>query len=101
MDEEKETPAEEPVTEDSGEGDKPKEITAIRQANEAAERLEAANKKQEELLGKQEEMIAEQRLGGNTEAGAPAPEQAKLTDTEYAEKVERGEASPLADDGFI
>lgn len=44
-------------------------IGMIDRAIEAAERLEAANRKQEELLMRQEELMAKQALGGYSEAG--------------------------------
>ncbi len=102
MDEEKETKEEESKpTEDTGEGDKPATTPVIDNANEAAERLEAANKKQEELINKQEELDAKRRLGGGSEAGQqPVPEK-KLTDIEYCEALQRGEVNPMKEDGFI
>ena len=44
----------------------------IARANAAADRLEAANKKHEALLNRQEALIVEKTLSGNAEAGQPA-----------------------------
>lgn len=44
-------------------------LSVVENANKAAERLEAANAKQEELLSRQENLMAEQALGGQTIAG--------------------------------
>jgi hypothetical protein len=60
----------------------------ISQANAAAARLEQANIKMEELIGKQEKMQVQQLLGGKTDAGAPPKEE---TPEEYAKKVMGGE----------
>lgn len=54
-----------------------------------AERLEAANKKQEELLLRQERIMAENLLGGTVNAGQK-PVKKELSDKEYAEKVLAG-----------
>jgi len=78
-----------------------KELPAVKAAREQAERIEAANKKTEELLERQENLLAQQSLGGQTETGAPMPKAAPISDKEYAEKIMRGEANPLKDDGLI
>ncbi len=60
-------------------------MSKIDRANEAAERLERANKKHEALLDRQEEMQVEKTLGGKAEAGDT---QKKEDDPEeYARKV--------------
>ena len=92
---------EEPTTEDSGEGDKPKSTAPIDDANEAAERLEQANKKKETLLDREEALMVQARLSGRAEAGTVPEKPKKLTDTEYAEALERGEVNPLKEDGLI
>jgi hypothetical protein len=64
------------------ETEKPKEIEKkpevasqlILQANEAAVRIEQANARTEQLLRKQEELIAIQQLGGKAEAGTSLPQ---------------------------
>ena len=59
--------------------------TMIDKANIAAARLEAANKKQEELLARQEALRVEETLGGKADAGTPIP--TEETDADYAKKV--------------
>ena len=70
-------------------------LSPIEQANKAAERLEAANKAQEELLLRQEKLIAEARLGGKTFLSGKE-EKKEETDEEYAMKVRNGQINPLA-----
>ena len=94
MDEE-ETQAETKSETDSGDGDKPKNASLVDGAYAAAERIEAANKKQEELIQRQEELIAKQMLAGRTEAGQVKEKPKEETPEEYAEKIRRGEVNPL------
>ncbi len=56
--------------------------TLIESTNAAAERLEAANKKQEELLERQELMQAQARLSGKALAGTP-PEPEETEDEKW------------------
>lgn len=49
----------------------------IKEANETAERLEAANKEHAKLLEKQEKLAIEAKLGGKAEAGMPSKEEEK------------------------
>ena len=63
------------------------------------EELKAKNlEKEEKLLARKESL---QALGGQSPAGTKPAKPAKLTDTEYAEALERGEVNPLKEDGFI
>jgi len=99
MDEEK-TKEELPTT-NSKDGDKPKTINLYEQTNNATERLEIANAKTEELLNRQEELYQNQKLAGRAEAGEVAPAKKEMTDTEYAEALQRGEVNPLKEDGIF
>lgn len=81
MKEEKKTP---PAEETPSE-----EIDAIAKANEASERLEAANKEARTLALKLQTAKAEQQLGGSTEAGTTKPKEE--TPEEYAQRVIKGE----------
>lgn len=63
----------------------------IDKANLAALRLEEANKKKEELLGREETLMAKRILGGTAEAGGQAPEKKEETPEEYTKKVMSGE----------
>lgn len=64
-----------------------------------AEELKAKNlEKEEKLLTRKESINA---LGGQSPAGTKPETPAELTDTQYAEALERGEVNPLKEDGFI
>ena len=58
--------------------------SVIQRAAEAAERLELANKKQEELMNRQEALMAQNLLGGKSAAGSVADKPKELTEEEYA-----------------
>jgi len=60
--------------------------TMVRDANEAAERLEKANQEKASLLAREERLLVEKSLGGSAEAGKP-PEPKKDSDEDYAKKV--------------
>ncbi len=85
---------------DSDEGSKPEVYKPIEDANLAAKRMEDANKEKRALLDREEELVAKRALGGTTEAGQQ-PVKKEISDVEYANKVDRGEANPLKDDGII
>ena len=80
----KKDPKEEAPAEEQPAAPAAKSTPMIDAANEAAERLEKANKKNEELISKQEALAVEKTFGGEAEAGAPAKEE---TPEEYAKKV--------------
>ena len=104
MDEEKqEEKKEEPevTTPDKDEGDKPTTTPLIDIANAAAERMEEANKETAKLIARQEELEQRKALGGRSDAGQVPEKPKELTDTEYAEALQRGEVNPLKEDGFI
>ena len=84
--------------ENTGDGNKPQTTSFVDRAVETAERLEQANKQTEELLNRQEQLFARQRLGGFSDAGVQAPQEKKETPEEYADKFRRGEVNPLEDD---
>ena len=73
------------ANEDSDNGDIPKEVSSIERANKAAERLEAANKENERLLAREEELRADAKLDGKSDAGVV--EKKEETDTEYAQRM--------------
>ena len=66
----------------------------------AAEELKKQNDRKERLLNREEQLEAHRILGGRAEAGHQVTSDVE-TDEAYAEKVKRGEANPLKDDGFI
>ena len=85
-------------------GDK-EEQAIVRAAKDAAtiakeaEELKAKNLDKEEKLLERKEAL--NSLGGISPAGtAPIPN-APLTDTQYAEALERGEVNPLKEDGIL
>lgn len=62
----------------------------IDQANSAAERTEAANKKSEELLARLEAAAAIERLEGKASAGLPQ-EPAVESPQDYAKRILKGQ----------
>ena len=62
-----------------------KPIGLIDTAKATAERIEAANKRTEELMNRLEELMAKQLLAGNSDAGQPAPKEE--TPEEYAKRI--------------
>lgn len=82
-------------------GDKPKVPQVTLDANAAAERLEKATAEQKAENNRTEELMAQKKLGGGSEAGKPALEKKEMTDTEYAEALQQGKVNPLKEDGFI
>ncbi len=84
-----ETKEEIKATTDTGEGDKPKTTPLIDIANQAAERMENANKETARLQEVQAERDQRVALGGSTEAGQTV-EKKEDTPEEYTEKVMSG-----------
>jgi len=71
----------------------------VEQAKAENDRKAELLKQELELQERKEKLHAEQMVGGR--AGlAVAEKPKKLTDTEYAEALERGEVDPLREDGF-
>lgn len=99
--EETEEEPEESPPKNTDEGGESKTTALIDKANAAAERMEKANEKREALLKRKEEIEAKRVLGGKSTAGIPPVKKEPLSDTEYAEALERGEVNPLKEDGFI
>lgn len=85
-------------SDDTGKGDKPKELSTAEQLDAKIERLEKANEEARSITA---EAKAKEAIAGSTEAGQEAPKPKKLTDIEYAEALERGEVNPLKEDGFL
>ena len=86
---------------DPDKGNKYETTPLIERARVEREKLDEANKKKEELLNREEAIMAKRALGGGSEAGSAPEKPKKLTDEEYAEAVEKGEANPLKEDGYI
>ena len=79
----------------------PNQPTSLYDKTEAiVTRQEEANKKTEELLGRQETLHANQRLAGTSGGQVIPKETEQISDKEYADKFIKGEANPLAEDGI-
>ena len=98
---EKEAEEEESATVDTGKGNKYETTPVIERAREERERMEKATEAQKLENDRSEQIMAKSALGGET-SGRPQEEKPKeLTDTEYAEALERGEVNPLKEDGLV
>ena len=60
-------------------------------AIEIVKMQQEANAKKEELLNREEALMARKALGGNSEAGQTAPEPTPETDEEFTERAMNGE----------
>lgn len=87
---EQETKEEKQPTSDTGEGSKPEADGLVGTANAAAERLEAANKKAEELLQRREEVAARELLGGTADAGAAPVKKEPVSAEQFAKDFQEG-----------
>lgn len=67
-----------------------KTVDLIAQAQMAAERLEKANMKHEELLKNMTLLESRKILGGQSQAGTVEPEKKVETPAEYAKRMLRG-----------
>ena len=75
-------------TTDNNEG---KPISIIERADKAAQRIELANAELRKLLDEQEIVMAQQKLGGKTDAGQIPPTPTEETAREYSRKLLNGE----------
>ena len=80
----------EKATDTKDAGDKPKADDEVESEDPRDERIEELQRKVDVL-----------ERSGKAEAGLKEPEKPKETDEEYADRVARGEANPLKDDGFV
>ena len=101
MDEEIKTETTELSTGDSGEGNQPEESKEIAKLRKENERMEKQIEKKKKLIAERKAMENTETLSGRAEAGMIPPKPEKESDEAYADKVARGEANPLKDDGFI
>lgn len=82
--EEEEEQVKEKKEEENGGNPDPASVSAIQVAEKLAERIDAGNKKAEEILVRQEKLAALNMLGGSSNAGqAPPPK--KTEDEKWAE----------------
>ena len=68
----------------------------IERARQEREKLDAANTKKEELLNREEEIMAKRALGGVTELAAASVEK-KETDAEFFDRVKKDGINLLKD----
>jgi hypothetical protein len=69
---------------------KPERADFLKQARELADRNEAAVKRMEELVNRNEELAAERMLGGNSEAGQPVEQKKEPEGLEYLKTFKEG-----------
>lgn len=80
----------EDATPDDEKGGKYETTPLIERAREEREKLEEANQKKEELLNREEQIMAKRALGGDSEAGQTA-EKKEETPAEYTQRIQGGE----------
>ena len=100
MDDKKEEKKEESKPMDSGEGNKPKSPKVIEELRVENERMETNLEKRQELLTREEEILAHKQMDGKADAGQKKEEEKPLTPIEYAEAMQRGEVDPMKEDGY-
>jgi len=89
------------TAENNGTGDKYETTPIIERAREEREKLDATNKKTEELIERQEALMVKKELGGQSEAGQQPIKAEPISDKDYANKVLTGDVNPLKEDGYI
>ena len=92
---------EENATEDSTDRIQQQTISELDRADQIAERQARENTRREAIMDREESLHARKLVGGIAEAGQVAEKPKVLSDTEYAEALERGEVNPLKEDGII
>lgn len=70
--------------------EKKEEVSSLPKLSEMVERLEKANAKQEELQKRQEELVARNLLGGQSDAGVEPVKPKEETPQEYAKRISEG-----------
>ena len=79
------------------------EITTTKLVDDAKKENDRTERLIEEQKAVNEEtarLQVRKSLGGRAEAGIPTPKVKPLSDAEYADKVEKGEVNPFAEDGL-
>lgn len=75
-------------------GDQPKNDSPIFAANSAAERLERANKEMRENLKLQQELYAQQKLGGQSQGRPQEKKPEEVDPAKYAQDALEGKIPP-------
>ena len=83
------------TSEDTGKGVQSETVSELNRADQIAERQKRENDRREELLSREEALQARKVVGGESEAGSVAEKPKALTDEEYTEKFNNGEANPF------
>lgn len=94
MDNEQETAkTSEPVDtkEDTTNGAETSKNPILDKAEEIASRIEAGNKKQEELINRQEDLLAKKTLGGQSQAGEEPEKPKEVSNADYAKQAINGQ----------
>ena len=77
----------------------------VKKAEEVAAEIKKQNEEKGKLLEREEKLQDRKEaliaLGGGSPAGTKPEPPKRMTDTEYAEALERGEVNPLKEDGLI
>ncbi len=79
------------------------EVTTTKMVDDAVRENDRTEKLVAELKAVNAEtakLQARAAIGGRAEAGIPTPKAIPLSDAEYADKVEKGEVNPFAEDGL-
>lgn len=79
----------EETTSTKDDGVKYETTPVIERAREERQKLEAANTKREELLDREEAIMAKRELGGRAEAGSKTDENKEESPKEYRERVNK------------
>ena len=79
---------------DTPKGDDTQTGSLIDRADASAKRLKAENDRKEELLKREEEIVARRRLGGETEGAPQEAVKKEETPAEYKDRVMRNEIKP-------
>ena len=74
---------------DNNAGNKYETTPVIERAREERERMDAANTKKEELLDREEAIMAKRALGGTTEAGQSQEKTKEETPKEYRARINK------------
>ena len=81
--------------------DIPKEPISLYDKTEAiVVRGEAVNKEARAILEEQKTLHANQRLAGTSGGNVEPKEPEQISDSDYADKLMKGEANPLGEDGI-
>lgn len=103
VDEKKDIKTVEPVkpVENTQEGDKSKTVSELDRADQIAERMARENDRRIQILDREENLAARKAVGGVAGVHQEPEKPKELTDTEYAEALQKGEVNPLKEDGIL